>query len=62
MYIYQDVQELQRRHPGREERERILRTLSMVEIRHLANTCGNVTTAACFMQFARSAREKAKDE
>lgn len=61
MYTYQDVQEFQKKHPSKEERERILRTLTEEEIMHLARTCGNVTTAACFMTFARNARNKDKE-
>ncbi len=60
MYTYQDIQEFQQKYPEREERERILRTMTEEEVRHLARTCGNATTAACFMQFARRARAKDK--
>lgn len=55
-YLYQDIQEFQKRHPEKEERARILRALPDEEIYHLARTCGNVTTAACFMQFVKQAR------
>lgn len=58
MYTYKDVYEFQKKHPSREEREQILRTLPEDEIKHLASTCGNITTAACFMQFARQARSQ----
>ena len=61
MYTYQDIQEFQKKHPSNEERERILRTLTEEEIMHLARTCGNTTTAACFMTFARNARNKDKN-
>lgn len=62
MFLYKDIQEFQKKHPEKEERIRVLRTLSEEEVYHLARTCGNVTTAACFMQFAKQARQRTEEE
>lgn len=62
MFKYRDIQEFQKKHPEKEERMKILRTLPEEEVYHLARTCGSVTTAACFMQFAKQARRETKEE
>ena len=61
-FMYRDIQEFQKKHPGKEERMKVLVTLPDVEIYHLARSCGNATTAACFMQFVKQARRKEETE
>ena len=48
-YRFKDVQEFQKLHKTRAEREQILKTLTKPEIRHLAMTCNTPQGAAYYM-------------
>ena len=61
-YTYRDITEFQEKCKTRKEREARLRAMSMDEVLHLARTCGNITTAACFMQFAKRIRNQLEEQ
>ena len=59
---YRDVFEFQEKHPSREEREQVLRTLGADEIMHIARSCGTKQGGAYYARFAQEAVEKEKFE
>jgi len=56
-YKYKDVYEFQQKHTSREEREKVLKTLSDAEIWHLAKTCGNATAGAYYSSHMKDPKK-----
>ena len=54
---YRDVFEFQQKHKTKEERERVLKTLSNEEIRHLADTCGTKQGAGYYASHIRTEKK-----
>ena len=48
-YKYKNVQDFQKQHKTRAEREKVLETLSKAEIRHLAMTCDTPQGSVYYM-------------
>ena len=53
-FKYKDVFEFQRKHKTKEEREKVLATLSNAEIRHLAESCGTKQGAAYYAKHMKN--------
>ena len=52
-YKYKDVQDFQKKHKTKEEREKVLKTLSDEEIWHLAKTCGTAQGASYYAKHMK---------
>ena len=57
-FMYKDVFEFQEKHPTKEEREKVLQTMSYEEIMHIAYTCGTIQGANYYAQHAMQAKER----
>ena len=53
-FKYKDVQEFQKKHKTKEEREAVLKTLSDAEIWHLAKTCGTKQGAGYYARHMKN--------
>ena len=52
-FKYKDVQDFQKQHKTKEEREKVLKTLSDEEIWHLAKTCGTAQGASYYAKHMK---------
>ena len=51
---YKDVYDFQKKHKTKEERERVLRSMTDSEIWHIAKTCGNATASAYYASHMKN--------
>lgn len=56
--VYRDVFDFQKQHPSKEERERVLKTMSGAEILRIAESCGTKQGAGYYGRYAREAMER----
>ena len=52
-YQYKDVYEFQEKHPTKEEREKVLETLSDAEIWHIAKSCNSKQGGVYYASFMK---------
>lgn len=61
MYKYRDTDEFHEKYPTKDEKERVLATLSDEEIWHLAKTCTNKTGAAWYAKHMKDKNFRGKE-